>query len=283
MEKTAVVSALKVEFIAPTEFVEHPQHQAFFLAPARKNKTESYHDSLFKFGKVKPVIYISKDGKKLVIDGWSYVVYALSNSFTEVAACCLDLTDEEDIAQIMLELQFSDHSSAEEEYKDLDELEKESTGDKKRNPTTYDRIAAMTNASSGKRVQYILKIGAVNPKYLTRMDVEKMSAFRAYENCIREEKGILPKPRQKKEPVVVSTPEPDVLPEFPAPFKSKEEIRHSFDLMVAQVAKQNKLPILTKHDLNVAEDEVCYTVIAICTSCGSPVKVEIPKMVLQTA
>lgn len=159
----------------------------------------------------------------------------------------------------------------------------DTTDTKKRRPDIYERIAAMTNASSGKRVQYILKIGAVNPSYLQRMDMEKMSAYRAYENCVREEKGILPKPRQKKEPAAVSAPDAEVLPEFPAPFKSKEELKHSFDIMVAQVAKQNKLPILSKPNLNVAADEVCYTVISMCTSCGNPVKVEIPKMVLQTA
>jgi len=33
----------------------------------------------------------------------------------------------------------------------------------------------MTNANSAKRVQYILKIGSLNPLYLQRMEVEKMS------------------------------------------------------------------------------------------------------------
>ena len=156
---------------------------------------------------------------------------------------------------------------------------------KKRRLDIHERIAAMTNASSGKRVLYILKIGAVNPSYLEKMDNEKMSAYRAYENCKREESGYVPKPKKDKAAALaeVSVTDPDLLPEFPAPFKSKEELRHSFDLMVSQVAKQNKLPILTKPNLNVAEDEVCYTVISRCTSCGNPVKVEIPKMVLQTA
>ena len=209
----------QIEFISPSDFVEHPLHARCFQA-ADKKANANYHESIGKYGKIKQVVYILKQNKKLVIDGWAYIQYAVSKGLKEVAAKMVDVTSDEDITRLMLELQFSSHSSPQEEYQiysaafdifskgkghrsDLKEQNTDAER-KKRRQVVYDKIAEMTNASSGKRVQYILKIGKVNPEYLERMVLDKMSLQTAYLNCIAEERGDAPEPPTVKAPVYLS-------------------------------------------------------------------------------
>lgn len=215
-------------WVATEELSEHPIHKNCFLEADKKTKTEHYHASIDKYGKIKPVVYVEQAGQKLVIDGWSYVLYALEQSIDKVPAKCVIASSDEDVLRLTLELQFSDHNTTQEEYRIYKEAmnilskgrghrsdlkdDVEPTDGKKRRPTVYDRIAAMTGASSGKRVQQLIKVGDVNPHYLEHMEEEKASLSTAYLNCISEERGDLPPAPAVKAPVFVKDITP--VPEF---------------------------------------------------------------------
>ncbi len=287
MKKTNVVSTSKVGFVAPTEFGEHPQHAKFFLAAEEKKKTASYHKSIGKFGKVNQVVYINKDGQKLVIDGWGYVLYAINNNIPEVAAICLDLTSDEDITQIMLELQFSDHSTPEEEYKiykaafelfskgkghrtdvyGIDEEDWEQ--EKKRRITVYDRIATMTNASSGKRVQGILKVGNVKPELLRIMEADKMSLYAAFLKCM---------PPKVKKPATTSND--TGVPKFTVPTITADA-QKKFDMSLEEALAAARNAIVKTDDYYVTEEGDKLVVYSFCQNCGVASKIPVSKELLQ--
>ncbi|PZF72579.1 ParB/RepB/Spo0J family partition protein [Taibaiella soli] len=255
------------------QLLQHPLHKECFLDPSEKNKKEHYHESIEKFGKIKPVVYVENEGQKLVIDGWGFVQYAKDSGIDQVSAKCVAVTDNEDILQVMLELQFSDHNTPKQEYQlykaayrvlskgkgyrsDLNEDEETESPENKRRENTYQKIAAMTGASSGKRVQYMLKIGDTNPLYFERMELDRMSLNSAYLNCKSEEKGEAPSAPKVKAPVFMTsetdppdfntssqTPEPEFtttnqteLPHFTT--TTEDSAPGEFDgTMVAQTSK----------------------------------------------
>ena len=211
------------KWIDPAEFDRHPLHAKAFLDPATKDFF-NYHDSIVTFRKVMPVAYIRVGDKKMVIDGWSYVLYANAKGLKTVLATEVTTASDEETTRLMLELQHSHHNTAEEEFKmytwafellskgqghrsDLKRLAAGNQTDanssasdpdntaKKRLLSIYDKIAKMTFAKSGKRVEYILKVGKVNPDYFERMDgKERMSLYAAFLNCKDEEAGVMPEP-----------------------------------------------------------------------------------------
>ena len=280
---------------APTDFVEHHLHSAFFLEAEEKKKKESYYASIEKFGKVKPVVFIEKDGEKQVIDGWGYVEYARMKGI-ELISCyqMTNLATDEDVARIMLELQFSDHSTVREEYKiykgafdlfskgqgwrsDLDaNLGVGKDGDallmEKKRLSIHDKIAEMTNASSGSRVKYILKIGDVNPSYFDNMENEKMSASTAYLKCVAEEK-------QKANGSVNTKKEAKQTSEKKKEKDSAAFKQHilKFDDFVDQGIKENQKKIYQTPDTIVAEDDNTFCVFSKCKICSSGMKVVLTK------
>ena len=206
------------KWMDPAEFDRHPLHIKAFLDPETKDYF-NYHDSIDNFRKIKPVVYISVGNKKLVIDGWSYVLYANAKRMKTVLATEVTTTDDEATTRLMLELQHSHHNTSREEFKmyswafemlskgqghrsDLKGSDWDKT-EQKRSLSIYDKIAKMTFAKSGKRVEYILKVGKVNPDYFDRMDgKERMSLYAAFLNCKDEENGVMP------EPPIPGLPEP---------------------------------------------------------------------------
>lgn len=215
----------KYEVEDPKVFERHPLHAESFFDASEKKKHVSYHESIRKYTKIKSVVYVESKGKKLIIDGWGYVCYAIENGISEVVCQRLDITRNEDIHQVMLELQFSDHNSPEQEYKiyeaayttfsrgkgyrtDLAEKEdkKDTEGKKvKRRPTIYEKIAEMTNAPSAKRVQYLLFIGRHCKPYFEKMVEERVSLNTAYYTVKNVQDGKYPEvPPVKKIVYVVS-------------------------------------------------------------------------------
>ncbi len=285
-----------IEYIAPNEFVEHPQHAKFFLAQEEKTKTASYHESVDMYGKINPVIYIEVGGQKQVIDGWGYVLYAIENGLPLVAAQRIDLTNDEDIIRVMLELQFSDHGTPEEEYKmykagfetlskgkgyrsDLTEATAspaELTENKIRRDSIYDKIAAMTNAASGSRVKQILRIGDTNYHYMEKIRQGKISVNNAYLFCNDEKKGKVQ--NSPKVNAIVFTSDITATPQFSEPSSTQGEYT---DEVYTDGADIPECKATESADMDqtgdAADDTEYYSVKGFCVNCGVETTVKVHK------
>jgi hypothetical protein len=211
----------------------YPLHVSMFLGPEEKKPAvEWLTRSIDLYGKLNNIFGIQQtvDGavKNYIIDGWLTVEVLKAKGISTVSVAMLNLTEEKDIAQVMVELQKSHHGSLKEEYKiyeslysifskgrghrsDLEELtdpDAEETGigedeQKKRRATVYEVIAKMCGISKH-RVQYLLKVGRVNPWHFERIEKERYPLYAAYLDCRSEETGEEPPVPTAKTPVYES-------------------------------------------------------------------------------
>lgn len=223
---------LNYELVKVDDLQRHPLHKQTFLDPEEKQPQQKWLErTVNRYGKLKPVFYVEVDVdgqiQKQVIDGWATVDLYHKNGTESIVAAKVDLDSVEDIMQVMVELQFSNHNSLQEECKiyqalydvfrkgqgsrtDLVEIEKspEEVGidkneKKKRKDSIFQFIGKMTGASA-KRVMYILTVGKLNPWYFERIENERYSLYAAYLDCKDEKKGVIPPVPTVKAPVYES-------------------------------------------------------------------------------
>lgn len=211
----------------------HPINIKMFGAsePA-PSKLEWLHRTYEQFGKLKPIYVIQQviEGVTItyIIDGYKSRLVLEQMGITRLKVAVLNITEEKDIAQVIVELQKSHHTSLVEEYStyetlygvfekgkghrsDLTELsdndaEEPSASEdvkKARRENVYDVIGKMCGVSRN-RVQYIIKVGRVNPHHFERIELERYPLYQAYLKCIAEEKGEEPPVPPAKAPVYVS-------------------------------------------------------------------------------
>jgi hypothetical protein len=217
------------------ELERHPLHIKMFGATEPMSSTlEWLHRSYEQFGKLKYVFAVQQvvDGatKAYIIDGFKSIQIFKQMGITTVKVAVLNLTEDADIAQVMIELQKSHHNSIAEEYgiyeslyaifskgkgrrMDLIELtndDAEETGiseeeTKKRRETVYDVIGRMCGVSRN-RVMYVIKVGRINPWHFERIEKERYALYAAYLDCLAEEKGEEPSVPPAKAPMYESDP-----------------------------------------------------------------------------
>ena len=132
----------------------------------------------------------------------------------------------------------------------------------------------MTNANSGKRVQYILKVGSIDPTYLQRMEVEKMSLHRAFLKCTDRDN---PKPVKVKKPATVSTQ--TETPKHSAPTSTADTERASFDEFIEDEIIENAKLRTPTVDFTSDPDNVVFCI--VCKNCGVKNRTMVSKEILQ--
>lgn len=225
------------EWLDPGVFRRHPLHQKSLLNPEEKKQT-GYAESLRKYGKLRPVLYVEPfkqflvDGvtyepnKKYVVDGWGGVTDAMEQKLPYVLALKVEAETEEEIMQVIAEANSTYHTSYRSLYKlakglfDVhskgqgyrsDKEEKDAEVDDENSDstevvtpnkklTTYEKIGKMMGGLPGTRIKHLLLVGRVNPLFLESMDTDRVSLYAAYLQCKKEQSGVKPEPPTAKQP-----------------------------------------------------------------------------------
>jgi len=228
------MAQIEYKLVRAGDLKRHPLHEKMFLNPEEKQEALEWLDrSIARFGKLKSVYYVETivddKIKKYYIDGGSTIELYKKNGTEFIFAAKLELTNEEDILQVMTELQRSNHNSPQEEFKmytalyaafskgqgartDLEELAKspdevgiDEDEKKKRRASIFQVIGNMMGGVDKNRVMYILKVGQVCPWYFERMVLERFALYAAYMDCKAKERGEMPAVPTVKEPAYEST------------------------------------------------------------------------------
>ena len=211
----------------------HPLHIKSFIDPSKKQEAKEWLSRSYdRYGKLNNFFGVQStvDGvlKNYIIDGWLSLEVLKDKGVKTVKVAMLNLTEETDIAQVMIELQKSHHNSIAEEYgiyeslyaifskgrgrrMDLIELTNDDAEEagisedetKKRRETVYDVIGRMCGVSRN-RVMYVIKVGRINPWHFERIEKERYALYAAYLDCLAEEKGEEPSVPPAKAPVYES-------------------------------------------------------------------------------
>jgi len=228
------------EWLPAKEFVRHPLHEKMLLSPEEKNQA-GYADSIQKYGKLRPSLYIEEDGQRMVIDGWGYITDSIENGRLLVLALKVEATTKVEIMQVIAQANATFHTSYKSLYRiaealypeysmgrgyrsDLqeaalieegeeteeDELTSENAADyeeshsPKRRPTVFQRIGDDMGGLPGTRIQHILLVGRVNPEYFDLMELNRTSLYQAYLRCKGELEANKPELPSVKAPIYIS-------------------------------------------------------------------------------
>ena len=222
------------QFVDPRDLVRSEAHQLGMPQignPQNMGLTESY-TNYSRVNPV--VYYEDvQDGKVVfrLVDGWKAVQHALDNGSESIYACKLTFDSPSDIPLIVAQLQMSTHQDCSSTYHlinlvwdhclvgkgrrtdllrdevqdsvnntdlsedDLDQAyssENENIrGDKPLN--IYQRVGLKLGIKPT-RVQYIKKVGDVNPSYFEMIDSGRMPLYKAYSDCKKAESNFMPPP-----------------------------------------------------------------------------------------